>query len=97
VVPRTHLSLPIPPIYSQAVSEMRIITVISPLVCIASLVTGKVDESKFNKADIIERDVAILGGGGSGANAAVLLKQDHRKSVVVIEMQGHLVCLKTTG
>jgi len=57
----------------------------------ARLKMGKIDETEFTVGEIVNRDVAILGGGGSGAHAAVLLKQDHMKSVVVIEKQDHLV------
>jgi len=38
----------------------------------------------FASADIIERDVAIIGGGSAGTYSAVRLK-DMGKSVVVIE------------
>ncbi|KAL2163202.1 hypothetical protein VTH06DRAFT_5258 [Thermothelomyces fergusii] len=44
--------------------------------------------------DVIIRDVAIIGGGASGAYAAIRLKEDFKKSVVVIEksdrMGGHV-------
>ena len=39
----------------------------------------------------ITRDVAIVGGGASGAHAAVRLREDFGKSVVVIEKQSRLV------
>ena len=39
----------------------------------------------------LTRDVAIVGGGASGAYAAVRLREDFGKSVVVIEKQDHLV------
>ena len=40
---------------------------------------------------VISKDVAIIGGGASGSHAAVRLREDFGKSVVVIEKQGHLV------
>ncbi|KAF6823866.1 amine oxidase [Colletotrichum plurivorum] len=39
---------------------------------------------------IIERDVVILGGGTSGAHAAVRLREDYNKSVVIVEKQNLL-------
>jgi NAD(P)-binding Rossmann-like domain len=47
------------------------------------------DLSNFNPADIITRDVCIIGGGSSGTYAAIRL-QDMGKSVVVVEKQDHL-------
>lgn len=41
--------------------------------------------------DIVTRDVAIIGGGASGAYAAVRLKEDFGRSVVVIEKAARLV------
>jgi heterodisulfide reductase subunit A-like polyferredoxin len=41
--------------------------------------------------DVITTDVAILGGGVSGAYAAVRLREDYGKKVVVIEKQSRLV------
>lgn len=40
----------------------------------------------------IVRDVVIVGGGASGAHAAVKLR-DAGRSVVVVEKQGQLVCI----
>lgn len=41
--------------------------------------------------NIIARDVAIVGGGASGAYAAVRLREDFGQSVVVIEKAGRMV------
>jgi len=41
--------------------------------------------------DIVARDVAIIGGGASGAYAAVRLKEDYGKSIVLVEKAGRLV------
>jgi ribulose 1,5-bisphosphate synthetase/thiazole synthase len=38
-----------------------------------------------------EVDVAIVGGGATGAYAAVRLREDYGKSVLVIEKQNRLV------
>ena len=40
---------------------------------------------------IVKKDVAILGGGASGAHAAVHLREDHGQSVIVVEKQENLV------
>ncbi|KAI1781282.1 FAD/NAD(P)-binding domain-containing protein [Hypoxylon cercidicola] len=47
------------------------------------------DTSSFSAADTIHRDIAIIGGGSSGAHAAIRLK-DAGKTVVVIEKQAQL-------
>lgn len=51
-----------------------------------------IDISKFKPEDIIERDVAVIGGGSSGTYAAIAVK-DAGKSVIVVEkktrMGGH--------
>lgn len=43
------------------------------------------------KQDTLEVDVAIVGGGATGAYAAVRLREDYGKKVVVIEKQNRLV------
>ncbi|EAQ83676.1 hypothetical protein CHGG_10080 [Chaetomium globosum CBS 148.51] len=40
--------------------------------------------------DIVTRDVAIIGGGASGAYAAIRLKEDFKKSIVLVEKAGRL-------
>lgn len=42
-------------------------------------------------AETIDVDVAIIGGGATGAYAAVRLREDYGKKVVVIEKQNRLV------
>ncbi|ETS82078.1 hypothetical protein PFICI_07080 [Pestalotiopsis fici W106-1] len=39
---------------------------------------------------IIEKDVVIIGGGASGAHAAVRLREDYGKSIVIVEKQEDL-------
>ena len=41
---------------------------------------------------VLFKDVAIIGGGASGSHAAIRLKEDYGKSIVVIEAQSRLVC-----
>lgn len=43
-------------------------------------------------SDIIYRDVAVIGGGASGAYAAVRIRDDFHKSIALIEKQDILVC-----
>lgn len=40
---------------------------------------------------VINVDVAVLGGGASGAHAAFVLREDFNKTVVLVEKQGRLV------
>lgn len=42
---------------------------------------------------VIERDVVILGGGASGAHAAVRLREDYNKTIAVVEKKNRLVSL----
>ncbi|KAI8260282.1 Beta-cyclopiazonate dehydrogenase [Colletotrichum sp. SAR11_239] len=39
---------------------------------------------------VIERDVVILGGGASGAHAAVRLREDYNKTIAVVEKKNRL-------
>lgn len=49
------------------------------------------DSTFFKLFDTIEKDVVIIGGGASGSHAAVRLREDYGKSVVVIEKEAILV------
>ena len=40
---------------------------------------------------LVETDIVILGGGASGTYAAVRLREDYAKSVLLIEMEAVLV------
>lgn len=72
-------------IWSSVVASLRVATAYA------------IDESSFAPADIIERDVAIIGGGASGTYAAVRLREDHNVSIVVVEKEDHLVSRSGTG
>lgn len=54
-----------------------------------------------NRTTIIERDVVILGGGASGAHAAVRLREDNNKTIVIVEKQnrigGHVATFTDPG
>jgi glycine/D-amino acid oxidase-like deaminating enzyme len=41
--------------------------------------------------DIIQKDVVVIGGGASGAYAAVRLRDDFKKSIALIEKEAILV------
>ncbi|KAK6716682.1 hypothetical protein SNK04_007634 [Fusarium graminearum] len=47
------------------------------------------------KPDHQEVDVAIIGGGATGSYAAVRLREDYGKSVLVIEKENRLVSWPT--
>lgn len=61
------------------------------LISAALTYAASIDESSFAAADIITKDVAIIGGGASGTYAAVRLREDLKKSIVVIERENRLV------
>ncbi|KAK4199163.1 hypothetical protein QBC40DRAFT_329538 [Triangularia verruculosa] len=70
---------------------------------ISAVSAGRIQRAAFRSEDIIYKDVAIIGGGASGSHAAVRLRQDYGKSVVVVEREpilgGHVDTYldKTTG
>jgi hypothetical protein len=71
-----------------------ILRAIAVLVISASsvgLVAAAIDESQFAPGDIIAKDVAVIGGGASGAHAAIILRDDYHKSVVLVEKDFQLV------
>ena len=47
------------------------------------------------QADVLVKDVVIIGGGASGAYAGVRLRDDFGKSVTIVEMQDRLVSKAT--
>ncbi|KAK2613467.1 hypothetical protein N8I77_000380 [Diaporthe amygdali] len=51
---------------------------------------GAVAEAASGGSTVIDTDVAIIGGGASGSYAAVRLREDFGKSVVVVEKQNRL-------
>lgn len=56
----------------------------------ASVASPSLLERNFKPEDTITRDVVILGGGATGTFAAVRLREDFGKSVVVIEKSDRL-------
>lgn len=58
--------------------------------CLAALITAGTAATAQAPKTVV-KDVAIIGGGASGAYAAVRLRNDYGKSIALIEMQGRLV------
>ncbi|KAL5420170.1 hypothetical protein PMIN04_006644 [Paraphaeosphaeria minitans] len=56
----------------------------------AHFARAKIDERDFDAAGVIERDVAIIGGGAAGTYAAVRLREDLNTSIIVIEPKNWL-------
>lgn len=70
--------------------SMSLFTVIRLFLLLpAHLAVAAIPASAANS--IIRRDVVILGGGASGAHAAVRLREDYGKSIVIVEKQDNLV------
>jgi len=57
----------------------------------AGLVAAASLTEAFLFPDILVKDVVIIGGGGSGAHAALRLKEDFKQDIVVVEKKDHLV------
>jgi monoamine oxidase len=51
---------------------------------------GTADPYASNAVEVINTEVAIVGGGASGTYAAVRLREDFNTSIVVIEPRDHL-------
>lgn len=66
-------------------------TLIATLVFLACTSSAAViNERDFPAHRIVQKDVAILGGGASGTYAAIRLREDLNVSVVVIERDDHI-------
>ena len=61
----------------------------SLLVSISLVVAAAVPETA--NGPTITKDVVIVGGGASGAYAAVRLREDFGKSILLVEANDHLV------
>jgi hypothetical protein len=71
-------------IFSSSLSACLLVTTV-----IASTPLSPFDTKLFESQNIINRDIAIIGGGAAGTHAAISLK-DKGKSVVVVEKKGKL-------
>jgi flavin-dependent dehydrogenase len=61
------------------------------LTMIVARATANCNEYNVAPQDVIHKDVVIIGGGASGTYAAVRLREDFKKSIVVVERDDHLV------
>lgn len=66
-------------------------SVLTALILVNSPIAATYAIPDYAASRVIYRDVAILGGGASGAHAAVRLRQDFNKTVVVVEKNSKLV------
>jgi len=60
------------------------------LTMIVARATANCNEYNVAPQDVIHKDVVIIGGGASGTYAAVRLRDDFKKSIVVVERDDHL-------
>ena len=75
----------------QQVDKINMFSKLLALTAIVARATANWDPSDFAPQDVIHKDVVIIGGGASGTYAAVRLREDFNKSIVVVERDGHLV------
>jgi heterodisulfide reductase subunit A-like polyferredoxin len=72
------------------------LSLVAPLLVVLSAAVpaawAEIDVSSFSAKDTIVRDVVIIGGGASGAHAAVRLQEKYGKSVIVVEQDSILAC-----
>ncbi|KAK4236379.1 beta-cyclopiazonate dehydrogenase [Achaetomium macrosporum] len=61
-----------------------------PLRFAAGLLAAASAVAGWDFPEIITRDVAIIGGGASGSYAAVRIRDDYKKSIVLVEKAGRL-------
>ena len=68
-----------------------VVTISTTLAVFLTAVSAAIDPSKFGAGDVIRRDVVIVGGGATGAHAAVQLRTVFNKSIVLVEKDSLLV------
>ena len=61
------------------------------MAAVPGIFAAGLDSGFFKFFETIERDVVIVGGGAAGSHAAVRLREDEGKSVVIIEKENNLV------
>lgn len=64
---------------------------IASILCLAATVTAN------HLPNILFKDVVIIGGGASGAYAAVRLRDDYGKSMALVEMRETLVSITASN
>lgn len=55
-----------------------------------SMANAIINEHDFARNEVITRDVVILGAGASGTYAAVRLREDYNKSIIIVETDDHI-------
>jgi ribulose 1,5-bisphosphate synthetase/thiazole synthase len=65
-----------------------------PLLYLAATVTVAVAGDN-QRPNILVKDVVIIGGGASGAYAAVRLRDDYNRSIALVEKQDHLASISS--
>jgi heterodisulfide reductase subunit A-like polyferredoxin len=66
-----------------------------PLLYLAATVTVAVAGDN-QRPNILVKDVVIIGGGASGAYAAIRLRDDYNRSIALVEKQDHLVSISSS-
>ena len=61
---------------------------VAALTCVFATLAGVGDATQVNEVDVL-----IVGGGATGSYAAVRLREDYGKSVLVVEKSNRLVSL----
>lgn len=62
---------------------------------LTNLLAGAVIATTVDVPSVVYRDVLIVGGGASGAYAAVRLREDFGKSILLVEKENILVTPKS--
>lgn len=66
---------------------------LSKLVSLVAAVSAVPAAQAIELPTFLYKDVVVVGGGASGAHAAVRLREDYKKSVALIEKQPYLVSI----
>lgn len=54
-------------------------------------ISAALDISCSDPCETIQKDIVIVGGGAAGSHAAVRLREDYNKTVIVVEREAKLV------